>query len=198
MKINYYKNKKPLSFKVFQITVLLIYGAISTAQAAKTVEIGLFNVNGWSSDGAGNSTPFEILIGNHGFFDDAPAIPFEVTIMYDEDAIDIDGGFGSTGSGGEITFSGSHFFPELGQVVAEFDIISLMGDLAFTTLTITSATLNSIPIPLNRNSPYKLHLPGGPPSISTVPLPAAFPLMLSAIAAVGFLGSKRKKLVPQN
>ncbi len=114
---------------------------------------------------------------------------YEVTIEYDSNLISID--FNTDGA---ITFSGD-YNPDRPRslVIAEFDIVTSV--LNFDTiLNITSATLDGVSI---ESENYHVEFAQGP-KVSTVPLPGAFPLMFSAIAAVGFLGSKRKKLIPQN
>ncbi len=201
MKNNPYKNKKPVFLKFVQITALLIGSAFFTAQAAATVsifpenEVSILPVNDWEKGGDGLTyrRPFELLLFDpmaDEYVDAHISFPYEITLEYDSDIISIGGGVG-----GAVTFNG--VFPNPNAVVSlavdEFLIYTLLTN-STTTIKITSATLDGVPLK-TRN--FDLDLPLGP-QISTVPLPAAFPLMISAIAAVGFLGSKRKKLIPQS
>jgi hypothetical protein len=187
MKTDPYKNKNPILLKLCQITALLIGSAFFTVQAAPTVNMG--PVNDWMefNDGA-YSRGFDLHI-----FDTTNEIAqgahYEVTIEYDSNLISID--FNTDGA---ITFSGDYNPDDpMPSLIAEFDIFTSV--LNFDTiLNITSATLDGVSIGSEK---YDLQISEGP-EVSTVPLPAAFPLMLSAIAAVGFLGSKRKKLIPQS
>ncbi|MCF6205108.1 MAG: hypothetical protein L3J59_15820 [Methylococcaceae bacterium] len=163
MKFNYNKNKKPVCFKSFQITALLIFGAISTAHAAATLDVGLLEVNDWSGADVGSYKPFELIFSDQDYFAAETDFPYEVTIEYDSNAISISGGFG-----GEITFSGIYENPVSSFlfIAEEFDVVSLMGDLAITTLSITSATLAGTSL---ATVDYDLQLPSGPsPSVSTV------------------------------
>jgi len=201
MKTNSYKNKKPIFLKFFQITALLIGSAFFTVQAAATVsmfpttEVSILPVNDWEkgADGLTYIQPFELILFDpmaDEYVDAHISFPYEITLEYDSDIISIEGGVG-----GAVSFSGLYPNPDavVSLVVDEFLIYTLLTN-SITPIKITSATLDGVPLK-TRN--FDLELPLGSP-ISTVPLPAAFPLMVSAIAAVGFLGSKRKKLIPQS
>lgn len=196
--------------KFLQTTTLLIGSAFVTAQAAPTLSFSpspqTFNV--------GDSAQVDVVIS--GLEDsglDEIVSSYDLSINYDssilgfsninifENPFGFVGGTDSNAStAGVIDFSlfSFEFDTDLQSIQGDSIILATLG---FDTLTAGTSALgfDFTDVTGLGFSPLSLATMNGEISVngvSAVPLPAAFPLMLSAVGAVGFLGSRRKKLAP--
>ncbi len=178
MKIDAYKNKKPILVKFFQLTVLLIGSAFFTAQAdfpatnekffdssraEKTDDplrpratVYLLPNDIWRP-GDYNSCymGFNLFISdpNNPYPYDDNWVPYEITVVYDNRKISLNGE-----TSGSITFSGDHPSPD-GDFIYDFEIYANPPfEMVFLDTTVLKAfgTLNGIPV---HDDGIKIELP---------------------------------------
>ena len=198
--------------KFLQTTVLLVGSALVTAQAAPTLS---FNPSSQSFN-TGNFAEVDIVISGleDGGLNEIVSA-YDLSVNYDssilgfssinifENPFGFVGGTDSNSStAGVIDFSLFSFESDSDLQTIQGDSI-ILATLGFDTLTAGTSLLGFDFVDMTglNFSPLSVATMGGEISVndvSTVPLPAAFPLMLSAIGAIGFLGSRRKNLIPQS